>query len=140
MRLVRQSQPDALDSAQPEYYMVHLKPGPIEVHPVQYAALTRYRLRLIPQHRQYRPCAMRSIDLHLLPCVMLPLAYLVLESKASLTPSLCAAMLAAHQDLSHAVPKSCAHMSGSLGVPAVWLTAISTRPAIRQQICAGLMG
>ncbi|KAL3143365.1 hypothetical protein ABBQ38_002195 [Trebouxia sp. C0009 RCD-2024] len=41
MRLVRQSQPDALDSAQPEYYMVHLKPGPIEVHPVQYAALTR---------------------------------------------------------------------------------------------------
>lgn len=41
MRLVRQSQPDASDAAQSESYTVHLKPGPIEVHPVQYAALTR---------------------------------------------------------------------------------------------------
>lgn len=41
LKMVRQSQPDASVAAQPESYTVHLKPGPIEVHPVQYAALTR---------------------------------------------------------------------------------------------------
>lgn len=41
LKLIRDSKPDGSPAAQPEPYTVHLKPGPIEVHPVQYAALTR---------------------------------------------------------------------------------------------------
>lgn len=41
LRLIRQSSPDDSGAAEPVSYSVHLKPGPIEIHPVQYAALTR---------------------------------------------------------------------------------------------------
>ena len=44
LKLSRQSNKDASgtpDAAHSEIYSVHLKPGPIEIHPVQYAALKR---------------------------------------------------------------------------------------------------
>lgn len=41
LKVARQSKPEGSAAAHPEPYTVHLKPGPIEVHPVQYAALTR---------------------------------------------------------------------------------------------------